>query len=336
MAEKKKAPTKNELREQLSARGIQFTDKETVKELKEKLAQSKAQQQLPPEPFKPFMLMEAEDEHQILAEMQGAIVDKFVFCFKGKDGKEVVGLSKAGVDQICRESANKGEVYRVMTDAEGKGDIQVIDTEKTYQVKVRIGRFALIKDKNGSPTGEQLLDTTYGSKQQPKYKRLRSGQTMLDPFAYEVAVSKAIRNGKRDLLPYTIVTEMIKKFRNKGHERVIDADAKISEGQIRFIHQVGSENGYNHEGINAIVVQEFGYQSLSQLRMTEVNTLVQMLKDKPKSMRLPDIPIDLIGLFNVKNILPGKREALWRKGCELAKGDVNKAVELVRGQIAKL
>jgi len=326
---------KSELRAELDKLKIPYTDSDTNAVLKEKLGQAKLTENAgPPTPFQPFMLMDAEDENQIMAEIQGAMVDKFVFCFKDKGGHEVVGLSKAGVDQICRESSNKGEVYRIMETAEGKMDMEVKETEKTYQVRVRVGRYALIKDREGMPAGEQLLDTHVGSKQQQKYKKMRSGQLMLDPFGYEVACSKAIRNAKRDLLPYTFVTEMIKKFRKGGkNEKVIDMDAKATEGQIRFIHAVGIECGYTHEHLTALCKQEFSCESVAGLRMQQVNELVNMMKENKKG-DTPEIDIEALGIFNEFGVtLKAKREAQWKSALSTCKGDTTRAKAFLRKKL---
>lgn len=318
---------KADLRQALTKLNVPYIDSETVKELTQKLNQAEMQGQgQPPVPFQPFMLMDAEDEGQILAEIQGAMIDKFVFCFKDRAGNEVIGLSKAGVDQICRESANRGEVYRIMETKDGKMDMELLETDKTYQVRVRVGRYALIKDKNGMPAGEQLLDTHVGSKQQPKYKKLKTGELVLDPFGYEVACSKAIRNAKRDLLPSTLLTEMIKRFRTKGQVKVVDIDEKATENQIKFIHGVGSECGLSHDQMTALVKKIFGYDSIADLRVREVNDFVNKMKLVKRSNAFPEMDFEVIGFFNEKGVtLPAKREAEWRGALQKCENNIDRA-----------
>lgn len=152
----------------------------------------------------PYELMDSEDEKQILAEMKGEVITAFVYSFQDKSGREVTGLSKVGVDNVCRESANKGEVFRVI------GDPIIQDSEDAINFVVKVGRFALRPDGKGV-----MLDTTLGAKRQLK-KKLIKNKMQDDPFFFETGLSKAERNAKRKLLPEKMILEMIKKFKAEG------------------------------------------------------------------------------------------------------------------------
>jgi len=325
--------TKKELRKELDNMNIEYTEKDSVTVLKKKVAQAKLPAKSDPQ--LPFMLMDAEDENQILQEIQGAVLDTYIYSFREGSGKEVVGLSKAGVDQVCRESANKGEVYRVIPNEITGKPAEVEEDDSYIKVIVKVGRFALIKDKNGNVSGEQLLDTAIGSKRQAKKQRFRSGKVADNPFAYEVAISKAQRNAKRDLLPYKLITEMVKKFRNKGNIKVIQADRKINEAQLRFLHQKGSEFGFTHEKLKDLIKKEFGYESVNALNTGDVNKVVELIKEKGDIQAVPTMSVKLLGLFNVKGIMKAKRDAIWKKALVMFNGDAVKAEAQLHKQLAE-
>jgi len=167
----------------------------------------------------PYVLMDLEDENQILAEMRGEVMNAFVYSYPDKKtGREVTGLSKVGVDNVCRESANKGEVFRVI------GDPVIRDSEDAIEVVIKVGRFAV------NPKGtEIMLDTTYGAKRQPKQKKSRDGKLSFDPFFFETAMSKAERNAKRKLLPENLIIEMIKKYRAEGKVKRLSPQERQQE-----------------------------------------------------------------------------------------------------------
>jgi hypothetical protein len=314
---------KAELRKALTEKGIAFTEKDGIKALKEKLGVTK----LPTitDPSLPYVLFESEDDNQILAEMQGAVLDKFVYSFP-QEGKDIVGLSKAGVEQACRESANKkGEVYRII-------DTPVIEEDAEYiKVIVKAGRYKILLNNKGDFKGEILLDTSIGAKRQWKKLRQRDGKIVDNKFAYEVAISKAQRNAKMSLLPYAFITEMIKLFKKGGKEQVIQPNRKIGASQLQFIHAIASENGLTHEKLGEVVRKEFGYTTLNELEMNQVNRVVELIKaSKPKVVELP---LELLGIFNSKGIMKAKRDAMWLKALEISKGDENKAVEFLKQQL---
>jgi hypothetical protein len=325
---------KAELRKALDEKNIPYAEKENVKALKSKLTQ--AELSTPPvESHVPFMLMDNEDESQILAEMQGAVIATFVYCFSDKrSGKEVVGLSKAGVDQACRESSLRGEIYRIIKNPITGKPCEIEEDDKFIKVVVEAGHFVITKDRNGKVLGEQLLNTAIGSKRQAKNMKSRDGKIMPNPFAFEVALSKAERNAKMKLLPYKFILEMIKNYRNKGNVQMIEADKLISDAQIRFIHQVASEHGLDHAKMTAFLTKCFGYKTLNELMMREVNPFIEKIKTEFKVSVPPEIPVDLLGLFNSKGIMKAKREVLWVSALKACGNDEKKAVEFIQKQIA--
>lgn len=63
-------------------------------------------------PADPFEMMDRMDDELIVAEIEGRVVDTWVYHFPGEAGVEQWGLSKVGVDASCAELAKKGEVIR--------------------------------------------------------------------------------------------------------------------------------------------------------------------------------------------------------------------------------
>jgi len=154
---------------------------------------------------KPFVLMDAEDEKQIIAEMRGEIIKAYVYRYTDK-GHTVEGLSKAGVDAVAMNLAMQKKPLRVLGHS-------VVEDDKYIKAIVKVGRYIINEDGT-----ESLLDTTLGTKRQAKF--YVGGRE--NPFAYEQAVVKAERNGKRKLMPEKIIIEMMKLYKNQGRTKDIE------------------------------------------------------------------------------------------------------------------
>jgi len=154
---------------------------------------------------KPFILMDKADEEQILKEMRGDIIKEFVYSYRDKKGNIVEGLSNAGVNATSMEMAVRKKPLRVL-------EQWVTEDDKHYKAIVKVGRY-IVKD-DGT---EVLVDTTLGSKRQAKF--FKPG--VENQFAFEQAVVKAERNGKRRLMPEKIIIEMLKLYKNQGKVKKI-------------------------------------------------------------------------------------------------------------------
>jgi hypothetical protein len=147
-----------------------------------------------------FELCDREDEVQILAEMRGAVVDKYLYSFQ-QSGATVTGLSYAGVNWACREYAKHGEVIRMIS----KPEILLDPTDPEYVIfSVVAQRFAV----NIETGREVALDSAIGVKRQC-VKRKRGDQVVTDEFYVEKGVSKAQRNAKHALLPAEFIKKVI-------------------------------------------------------------------------------------------------------------------------------
>lgn len=151
----------------------------------------------------PFWLMDRMDDDLIKQELEGKMPDVLTYHFEDK-GREIWGLSKAGVDEAKAELAKKGEVLRVL-------DVQFVDGEKDGKFIVKVGRYVI------SNAGQEvLLDTTAGFKKQDKKKKARDGREYDDPFWFESGGVKAQRNAFHSLIPKTIIQGVIEYAKQHG------------------------------------------------------------------------------------------------------------------------
>ena len=170
--------------------------------------------------WQPFSIMDRLDDEAVLAEMQGEVIEEYVYSFE-QDGRKVTGLSKTGVNAVTAEMAKRGEVIREL-------DIttQWEPDAKAILIIVKAGRFLV--DKEGK---EILLETTFGAKRQPlqmpihkkdRFGRAIAGEWELteDPFFFEKAVAKASRNAKRALLSEPLIIQIINQAVNEGGKKV--------------------------------------------------------------------------------------------------------------------
>lgn len=152
-----------------------------------------------------FELMDREDEDQILSELRGVPVDKFIY----KNSRGQPELSYAGTKWAVREMAITGEAIRVELP---KVERCPIDPE--YIIVNIIGkRVKVDKDANC----ETLLDTNVGSARGWIKQKLRDGTIVSDDFFYNKTVSKATRNVQQMLMPAEFKQKIIDALmKNKG------------------------------------------------------------------------------------------------------------------------
>jgi len=152
-----------------------------------------------------FELMDREDEDQILSELRGVPVDKFIY----KNSRGQPELSYAGTKWAVREMAITGEAIRVDLP---KVERCPIDPE--YIIVNIIGkRVKVDKDANC----ETLLDTNVGAARGWIKQKLRDGSVVPDEFFYNKTVSKATRNVQQMLMPADFKQKIIDALiKNKG------------------------------------------------------------------------------------------------------------------------
>jgi hypothetical protein len=108
----------------------------------------------------PFQLMDRLDEEALRKELEGVATTELVYVIR-EAGQEVIGLSKAGVDECCMALVSQGQVIReedLQYELIGEGE----DREALFKVKA--ARFAV------SPAGQDVrLDQVIGVKRQSLY-----------------------------------------------------------------------------------------------------------------------------------------------------------------------
>ena len=149
-----------------------------------------------------FELMDREDEEQILAELRGVPVDKFIY----KNSRGQFELSYAGTKWAVREMANQGEAIRI--DGHPKIERCVIDPEyitvTILAKRVKVDREA---------RAETLLDTTLGSARGWIKQKLNDGRVIPDEHFFTKTVSKATRNVQQSLMPQDFKKEIIEALK---------------------------------------------------------------------------------------------------------------------------
>jgi hypothetical protein len=167
-----------------------------------------------PAAWDPFQLMDRLDEEALRRELDGVPSDELVYVVK-QGGREVVGLSKSGVDQCCVALVAQGQVIR-----EEELQYEVIGEGGSREAlfKVKAARYAV------SPEGREVrLDQVIGVKRQPLYHESQK----LNPHWYEAGAMKAARNARFRLLPSGVRAQVIASARQSGQARVIEDRATL-------------------------------------------------------------------------------------------------------------
>jgi hypothetical protein len=167
----------------------------------------------------PYTLMDRLDDEIIIAELEGRVIDKWVYHFK-QDKNEVWGLSKVGVDMACREMAKMGEAIR-----EENIEYTVDPTNKEY-VLFRASASRVVISKDGK---EIMLDRTIGTKRQ-WIKKIAYGQKKDNEFWFEQGSIKALRNARARLLSEEVRAKIIALAKEKGKTKEVEPSKSKSTG----------------------------------------------------------------------------------------------------------
>ncbi len=189
------------------------------------------------EGFNPFRAMDKLDDKLILDELEGRVSKVWVYQFP-QDGKMVEGLSKIGIDQACREMANKGEVIR-----EGNLKYTVDPTDNRFVLfSGEASRFAVSKD------GTQIeLDRVIGTKRQCiKIVTKQEGiSNRTNPFFFEQGAMKAFRNARSRLLSEETRAKIITLAKEVGKTREVKPEDDIPEENSQNTSDASSEGEIN-------------------------------------------------------------------------------------------
>lgn len=138
------------------------------------------------------------DERQIVEEMKGRVLEKYFYSFQIA-GREIIGLSYAGVKQLSREMARRGEPIDIITLEKEKDETHWTVTATAMHRKTKEHR--------------------YGVFRQPLVMHLKDGSTKDDDHALTKAVSKAQRNALRQFIPEEVIVEMYREWKTQRRER---------------------------------------------------------------------------------------------------------------------
>lgn len=183
-----------------------------------------------------FELTDMLDDEQTLAEMQGQVLNEYVYKVQRwnpetKRKEDQYLLSKAGVNWACRQYAKNREAIRIV----GHPMVVADPSDPEYiLVTVQAQRFVLA---NGKEIG---MDSEFGSKRQWRKMQkkdvwengvmVRKGEIELDPFFYEKAISKAQRNAKLALMDAAFIAKVVQAAIEKKRVRdVSTAGAKTTK-----------------------------------------------------------------------------------------------------------
>ena len=132
--------------------------------------------------------LERIDDKVIVQSMVGAAIQDYIYSFR-QGGRVIEGLTLAGIN----EAANQRGGIEV-------DDIQHKETETSWVAIVR-----------ATDTVKQT--SRYGAFEQHK---IAYGKP--DPFAFTKAIHKAQRNAIKQLLPVSLLTQVLKHYKEGNHE----------------------------------------------------------------------------------------------------------------------
>jgi len=139
----------------------------------------------PRAPWDPFALMDRLDDDVIRKELEGIASTELVYVVKDDKGKEVVGLSKVGIDECCNVLAHKGEVIR---EESCEWQFMGADEDREALFVVKAARFAVNPE-----GGDVRLDQVIGTKRQSLYYEAAQLLTLDTPCPGK----KPVKDGKR-------------------------------------------------------------------------------------------------------------------------------------------
>lgn len=182
-----------------------------------------------------FRKFDEMDDKLILKEMENQVIEEWVYHFRMK-GKDIFGISKAGVDACQNELSKKGIALREIS-----LDFRVDPTNERFVLFTAKVQKALV-DKDGR---EAEVDSMIGTKRQDTMRK-EYGNLVENPFWYEQGSIKALRNAKLRMIPEEIKTKIIEfaKGKNGMVKKVkVDQEKKQYEPDVDGVIVDGVING---------------------------------------------------------------------------------------------
>ena len=232
----------------------------------------------------------------IMGQVDVSLKDAYIYEFASR-GKTVRGFTKTGVDEMSTLSADHLNLaYRIVPDS-----IHVEETEDSFKATVVVGRHQLKNTTesckhcghlipHGGSVSDFLIDTMIGAARQEKRRKSKGGYINENPFAYRVAISKAVRNAKLSLMSHEFKVRMmsyllgesaIKRLppREKGSGTVIllTGDSYITETERKRIHAIAGKRGIGHDGILEIL-KEFDCESTNLILSADLPEIIKRIE----------------------------------------------------------
>ena len=166
-----------------------------------------------------FAIMDALDDDLVIAEIEKRVVDTWVYHFPAKEGPEIWGLSKKGVDQALEELEKQGLCFEedfcsVVLDPSDADYLLISAKVNKYRYDRNFNRIHL-----GSLTGYK--------RQWTKEKR-KDGSLATDRFYFEKGCAKALRNAKSRAISVELESKIIAFAKDKGKvKEVADKPKKV-------------------------------------------------------------------------------------------------------------
>lgn len=162
-----------------------------------------------------YVLMEKRDEEQIVAMLEGRYLEEFVyeFCRRHKWHNGV-----RPPECTCKDLVMGISWFGIQEASRAYGGIQV-PIEKTRLRDTGEEMEVMIE-----AVDTQTNSSRIGIASQPKMMTTRQG-VFRDVFASQKALSKAQRNGIKQLLPQTMLKEWIQRHRNGGNGKTAPVPA---------------------------------------------------------------------------------------------------------------
>jgi len=171
-----------------------LTDEQLAAELEKSMEKKKQEPIELKEGEEGWQIVQKKDEEQILAALDGRVVEDFVYKFKGRDGKTEKALTWSGIKFIGS--------MKMQLSVE---DIQWKETDKSYCVAAKC-----VNKKTGV--------VLWGAAEQlKKMKTIKDGQTIIvdDEHALAKATTKAQRNAMRAHIPEEMVLTILDEYADR-------------------------------------------------------------------------------------------------------------------------
>jgi len=151
----------------------------------------------------PFMEMEARDEQQILATIEGQVVTEFIYKVEGK-----IGLSLTGVNHMCFKMGH------IKVDP-NSARIEYDEREDEYTAFIVAVNSKYDLSAMGVSTQPRMMEI-HAKDDQGRWVKNPDGSwkmtTQRDRFAKTKSMSKAQRNAKRQVIPEAVIKAYLDYF----------------------------------------------------------------------------------------------------------------------------